>query len=105
MLAVIPVIVLASITSCTTSIQQQPAAAIAEDKTQTITILQTADIHGQLMPHQEFFIQNGDFVFKERGGMANIQTIFKQIKAENPSGTVIVDGGDLIQGSAIAALS
>ena len=48
MLAVIPVIVLASITSCTTSIQQQPAAAIAEDKTQTITILQTADIHENL---------------------------------------------------------
>lgn len=70
-----------------------------------ITILQTADIHGQLLPHQEFFIENDSFVFKERGGIANIQTIFKQIKAENPEGTIILDGGDMIQGSAIAALS
>ncbi|GAB3199668.1 5'-nucleotidase [Pontibacter aydingkolensis] len=76
-----------------------------ESYVQTITILQTADIHGQMLPHQEFFIENGEFVFKERGGMASIQTIFKQVKAENPNGTVIVDGGDLIQGSAVAALS
>ncbi|MDX5348498.1 MAG: bifunctional metallophosphatase/5'-nucleotidase, partial [Hymenobacteraceae bacterium] len=50
-------------------------------------------------------MENGEFVFKKRGGLAHIQTIFKQIKAENPEGTVIVDGGDLIQGSAIAALT
>ncbi|WP_239022794.1 bifunctional metallophosphatase/5'-nucleotidase [Pontibacter mangrovi] len=72
---------------------------------ETITILQTADIHGQLLPHKEFFIEDGQFRFKERGGLAHIQTIFKQVKAENPGGTVIVDGGDLIQGSAVAALS
>jgi S-sulfosulfanyl-L-cysteine sulfohydrolase len=85
--------------------QGQAAAPNDGDEVQTITILQTADIHGQLLPHQEFFIEGGEFVFKERGGMANIQTIFKQIKAENPGGTVILDGGDLIQGSAVAALS
>ncbi|WP_114783293.1 bifunctional metallophosphatase/5'-nucleotidase [Botryobacter ruber] len=75
------------------------------DGTETITILQTADIHGQLLPHQEMFIEDGEFVFRERGGMAHLQTIFKQVKAENPGGTVILDGGDLIQGSAVAALS
>jgi S-sulfosulfanyl-L-cysteine sulfohydrolase len=89
--------------SCQTSHTEDTTAET--DGIQTITILQTADIHGQLMPHQEMFIENGQFVFKERGGMASIQTIFKQIKAENPGGTVIVDGGDLIQGSAVAALS
>ena len=104
-LPVFPVLGLAFTTACTSANKQQPKAAVAENKVQTITILQTADIHGQLLPHQEFFIENGSFVFKERGGMANIQTIFKQIKAQNPGGTVIVDGGDLIQGSAIAALS
>ena len=71
----------------------------------TVTILQTADIHGQMEPHQEFFYENKAFVFKKRGGLANIQTLFKQVKKENPEGTVIVDGGDLIQGSAIAALT
>ncbi|MDX5420311.1 MAG: metallophosphoesterase, partial [Hymenobacteraceae bacterium] len=90
-------------TSCQTS--QQEETRTNENDVETITILQTADIHGQLMPHQEMFIENGEFVFKERGGMANIQTLFKQVQAENPDGTVIVDGGDLIQGSAVAALS
>lgn len=76
-----------------------------ESEIKTLTILQTADIHGQLLPHQEMFVENGEFIFKERGGVAHIQTLFKQVKAENPEGTVILDGGDLIQGSAIAALS
>ncbi len=102
-LTVIPVIGLSAFTACQPSNVQEQAKA--EDKVETITILQTADIHGQLMPHQEMFIENGKFVFKERGGMANIQAIFKQVKAENPGATVIVDGGDLIQGSAVAALS
>jgi S-sulfosulfanyl-L-cysteine sulfohydrolase len=87
------------------SITTSNYSANADDTVKTITILQTADIHGQLQPHQEFFIEDENFTFKMRGGIANIQTIFKQVKAENPGGTVIVDGGDLIQGSAIAALS
>ncbi|MFD2247920.1 bifunctional metallophosphatase/5'-nucleotidase [Pontibacter ruber] len=106
-LSAISILGLAFVTSCQSSNVQEQAEnqATAEDKVETITILQTADIHGQLLPHKEMFIENGEFVFKERGGIANIQTIFKQVKAENPGGTVIVDGGDLIQGSAVAALS
>ncbi|QHL86942.1 bifunctional metallophosphatase/5'-nucleotidase [Nibribacter ruber] len=91
--------------SCQTQPQKSAATTPAHNGVETITILQTADIHGQLLPHQEFFIENGEFVFKERGGVAHIQTIFNQVKTENPNGTVIVDGGDLIQGSAVAALS
>jgi sulfur-oxidizing protein SoxB len=92
------------ITACQPTKTHQQSGPI-DEQVKTITILQTADIHGQLLPHQEFFIENGKFAFKKRGGVANIQTIFKQIKADNPEGTVIVDGGDLIQGSAVAALS
>lgn len=69
-----------------------------------ITLLQTADIHGQLDPHLELFWENDSIVFKERGGLAHIQTLFKEEKAKNPN-TFIVDGGDLIQGSGYAALS
>lgn len=69
-----------------------------------ITILQTADIHGQLDPHPELFWENEEIVFKERGGLAHIQTLFEQEKANNPN-TIIVDGGDLIQGSGYAAFS
>lgn len=71
----------------------------------TITILQTADIHGQLDTHQELFVENGKTVFRERGGMAVIKTIFEEERAANPGRTIIVDGGDLIQGSGYAAAS
>ncbi len=67
--------------------------------TTKITLLQTADIHGQLDPHLELFWENDSIVFKERGGLAHIQTLFKQEKAKNPGNTLIIDGGDLIQGS------
>lgn len=102
--AVLPLLAAVVLGSCQSGNTAKTTEAPASD-VQTITILQTADIHGQMLPHQDFFIENGQFVFKERGGMASIQTIFKQVKAENPNGTVILDGGDLIQGSALAALS
>lgn len=73
--------------------------------TMSITILQTADIHGQLDAHPELFWENGEIVFKERGGMAHIKTLFDQERQKNPNRTLIIDGGDLIQGSGYAALS
>lgn len=72
--------------SCQSGKQNQTVSSTKnamENDVKTVTILQTADIHGQVEPHQEFFVENGKFVFKKRGGLAHIQTIFKQIKAEN----------------------
>ncbi|MEP6263077.1 MAG: bifunctional metallophosphatase/5'-nucleotidase [Gillisia sp.] len=77
---------------------------VTQMDTVKITLLQTADIHGQLDPHLELFWENDSIIFKERGGLAHIQTLFKEEKAQNPN-TFIVDGGDLIQGSGYAALS
>src|SRR5690606_6257339 len=76
-----------------------------EDGTQMITILQTADIHGQLNVHDELFWENDEIVFRRLGGMANMRSLFDSVKTENPNGTLILDGGDLIQGGAVAALS
>ncbi|HET8810742.1 MAG TPA: bifunctional metallophosphatase/5'-nucleotidase [Flavobacteriaceae bacterium] len=73
--------------------------------TLSITVLQTADLHGQLDPHPELFWENEKIVFKERGGLAHIQTLFEKEQAKNPGRTIIVDGGDLIQGSGYSALS
>ncbi|NEN24266.1 bifunctional metallophosphatase/5'-nucleotidase [Cryomorpha ignava] len=73
--------------------------------TVSITVLQTADIHGQLDTHPELFWENEKVVFKNRGGMANIKTLFDREEQKNPNRTIIVDGGDLIQGSGYAALS
>ena len=73
--------------------------------TLSITILQTADIHGQLDTHPELFWENEEIVFKDRGGLANIKTLFDQERQKNPDRIIIVDGGDLIQGSGYTALS
>ncbi|WP_234416262.1 bifunctional metallophosphatase/5'-nucleotidase [Flagellimonas amoyensis] len=73
--------------------------------TLSITVLQTADIHGQLDTHPELFWENEKIVFKDRGGLANIKTLFEQERKKNPKRTIIVDGGDLIQGSGYTALS
>lgn len=73
--------------------------------TVSITILQTADIHGQLDPHLELFWENEEIKFEERGGLAHIKTLFDQERKKNPGRTLIVDGGDLIQGSGYAAFS
>ncbi|TXK72073.1 bifunctional UDP-sugar hydrolase/5'-nucleotidase [Mesonia sp. K4-1] len=70
-----------------------------------ISVLQTADIHGQLDTHPELFWENGKIVFKNRGGLAHIKTLFEEERAKNPGNTIIVDGGDLIQGSGYTALS
>ena len=73
--------------------------------TLSITILQTADIHGQLDTHPELFWEDEEIVFKNRGGLANIKTLFEQERQKNPGKTIFVDGGDLIQGSGYTALS
>lgn len=71
---------------------------------QKITILQTADIHGQVYPHSELFWENEEISFKTLGGLANMKTLFDVEREANPN-TIVLDGGDLIQGSAVAALS
>lgn len=65
----------------------------------TITILQTADIHAYLDPHNELFVENDAIVFRKAGGLAHIKTLADSIRRENPEGTLLIDGGDLIQGS------
>jgi 2',3'-cyclic-nucleotide 2'-phosphodiesterase (5'-nucleotidase family) len=87
------------------------AAAIAQSRVipagraQHITILHTADIHAQLDVHDEFFWENGKPVFKRRGGFAALRTMINALRRQNPGNTLLVDGGDLLHGSAVASLS
>lgn len=87
------------------NVQKNKQETKTKSDTLKITVLQTADIHGQLDPHNELFWENGEIVFKTRGGLANIKTLFDQERKKNPGKTLIVDGGDLIQGSGYAARS
>jgi sulfur-oxidizing protein SoxB len=78
--------------------------AVRTGKVQHITLLHTTDIHGQVNVHDEFFWEEGKPAFRKRGGFAHIKTMINQLRKENPN-TLLMDGGDCFQGSAIAALS
>src|SRR5690606_27205468 len=100
---ILGVLGIVSLTSC-----NQATGGNSEEKNMkndpvSITVLQTADIPGQLGPHTELFWENEEIVFKERGGLANVETLFMEDRKKNPGRTVIVEGGDLIQGSGYAA--
>jgi sulfur-oxidizing protein SoxB len=79
--------------------------AVRTGKAQHITILHTSDIHAQLDIHDEFFYEGGKPVFRERGGFATLCTMIDTLRRQNPQHTLVVDGGDCFQGSAVAALS
>lgn len=79
--------------------------AVTSGSATVLTVLQTADIHGQLDTHDEFFWENGGPVFRRAGGFARIQTLVNRVRGENPTGTLLVDAGDCFQGSGWAALS
>ena len=51
---------------------------------QKITILQTADIHGQVYPHSELFFNEGEISYKTLGGLANMKTLFNEERSLNP---------------------
>ncbi len=95
-----------SLSSCGTEPgKMASSAAVRNGKAQKFTILQTADIHGQLMEHDEFFWEQGKAVYKRRGGMATLKTMLNTLRNENPGNTLLVDGGDCFQGSGVAALT
>src|SRR5690606_1537096 len=94
-----------SFTSCNRATGANSDKKGTKGDTLSFTVLQTADIHGQLDPHPELFWEGEKIIFKERGGLANIKTLFEKERKKNPGRTIIVDGGDLIQGSGYAALS
>jgi sulfur-oxidizing protein SoxB len=79
--------------------------AVYKGKANMLTLLHTADIHSQVMTHDEFFIEHGKPVFKKRGGLANLKTMINSLRKQNAANTLVIDGGDCFQGSGIAALS
>ena len=74
-------------------------------KKQTISILITTDIHSQLFTHDEFFWENNQAVYKKRGGMAVLKTMIESFRKQNPTHTILYDGGDFFHGHAVASLT
>ena len=79
--------------------------AVKQGKASIVSLLHTADIHAQLLTHDEFFIENGKPIYKKRGGYATLKTMINQLRAKNPENTLLLDGGDCFQGGGVAALS
>jgi len=79
--------------------------AVMDGKATKLTLLHTADIHSQLLTHDEFFVENGKNVFKKRGGFATLKTMINSLRNPNKAHTLLIDGGDCFQGSGVAAMS
>jgi S-sulfosulfanyl-L-cysteine sulfohydrolase len=83
---------------------QAQSADFQQTEKKTITILFTADIHGQLFTHDEFFWEHGKSVYRKRGGLAVLKTMIDHYRKQNPY-TILIDGGDYFHGSALASLT
>ena len=63
-----------------------------------ITILSTTDVHGNILP-VDYYTGRPD-----PRGLAKVATLARQIRKENPSGTLLIDSGDTIQGTPLEYL-
>jgi S-sulfosulfanyl-L-cysteine sulfohydrolase len=81
------------------------STAVVQGKAQKFTILHTSDIHAQLNTHDEFFLENGQPVYKKRGGFGVLKTMIDTLRNEDPENTIVIDGGDCFQGGGVAAMS
>src|SRR5262252_4670820 len=91
--------------SATALVAGSALASCRRGRAQHITILHTSDIHAQLDVHDEFFYEGGRPTFKRRGGFATLRKMIDELRQSNAGNTLVVDGGDCFQGSAVAALS
>ncbi len=67
-----------------------------------LTIVGTNDLHGWVQPHRS---KLPDGRTLERGGVALLSSYVKRVRAENPGGTVVLDAGDMFQGTLASNLS
>lgn len=67
-----------------------------------ITFLQTTDVHCQLHAHDELFWENETLTFRKTGGYAHMATALDRLKAKNPANTLVMDTGDMFQGSLLS---
>lgn len=79
-----------------------PKAMATGPASGTITLLQTTDVHCQLHPHDELFWENDQLTFRQAGGYAHLATAIDSIRRKNPDNTLIMDTGDMFQGSLLA---
>jgi len=57
-----------------------------------LQILATSDLHGRFLPY-DYALNQPDY----SGSLAQVATIIRELKSENPSNTILIDNGDTIQ--------
>ena len=88
----------------TTKLIHQIVDSNIKQRKNEFSILITTDLHAQINTHDEFFWENGQAVYKRRGGLAVLKTMIDTLRKENPN-NILYDGGDYFHGHAIASLT
>jgi S-sulfosulfanyl-L-cysteine sulfohydrolase len=83
-------------------LQEQTTLSTTDQKSGTITFLQTTDVHCQLHAHDELFWEDNQLTFRKTGGYAHLATALDALRNENPINTLVVDTGDMFQGSMLS---
>lgn len=73
-------------------------APVRADENRTLVIIHTNDLHGRLRPHMNKRISRD----KPVGGMPYIASIINNIRRQHPGKTLLLDGGDVAQGSPVS---
>lgn len=60
-----------------------------------LSIVLTTDMHGAFLPY-DFLRQQPD-----SNSMANVMTLVRRVRKQNPGGTILLDNGDLIEGTPV----
>jgi 5'-nucleotidase len=95
---------LALLAACRTAAPAPTSAQPEARATQPIrlTLVGTNDLHGWVKPHV-WTTPNGERV--EEGGLAAFAGYVANLRADNPEGTVLLDAGDLFQGTLVSNLT
>ena len=79
--------------------RSQVLGLVANTRFPTVRVLETTDFHGALLPGAKE--RRGGRAY---GGSAVLAAHLRRLRAENPEGTIILDGGDAFQGTMISNL-
>ena len=69
--------------------------ALAQDASTTVRLIVTTDLHGYIYPYDYYTAKPAE------RGLAKAATLIAKARAEQPTGTILLDCGDTIQGSAL----
>jgi 2',3'-cyclic-nucleotide 2'-phosphodiesterase/3'-nucleotidase len=76
------------------SVAASACASAAEEKTAELTILHTSDLHGKVLPFNDFANRPSD-----RGSLAQVATLVAEIRQSSGHPVMVFDSGDTIQGT------